>query len=84
MAAKYVEYATVLHIMKAIAPNDMVEEMRMKLKKIESNDIGRVVRCKDCAHRDQENHSCDFSLATCLPFFPSDDDFCSYGERRDT
>ena len=44
-----------------------------------------VVRCKDCKHRDPEDHKCDsgqLERAGC--FFPVGDDyFCSWGERRE-
>lgn len=43
-----------------------------------------VVRCKDCRHRDPEDHKCDcgqLERVGCV--FPVDDDyFCAYGERR--
>lgn len=46
---------------------------------------GEVVRCKDCKHRDPEDHKCDcgeLERAGCV--FPVGDDyFCSFGERRD-
>ena len=46
------------------------------------NDVVQVVRCKDCKHRYtlQSGHS------FCREHFPLgkyDDDFCSYGERKD-
>ena len=41
-----------------------------------------IVRCKDCRHRDPEDHKCDcgqLERAGCV--FPVDDDyFCAYGE----
>lgn len=44
-----------------------------------------VVRCKDCKHRDPEDHKCDcgaLERAGCM--FPvADDYFCSCGERRE-
>lgn len=44
-----------------------------------------VVRCKDCKHRDPEDHKCDsgaLERAGCI--FPVRDDyFCSCGERRE-
>ena len=44
-----------------------------------------VVRCKDCRHRDPEDHKCDsgaLERAGCI--FPVQDDyFCSFGERRE-
>lgn len=47
--------------------------------------VGEVVRCKDCKHRDPEDHKCDSGLLErvgCM--FPvADDYFCSWGERRE-
>lgn len=44
-----------------------------------------VVRCKDCKHRDPEDHKCDsgaLERAGCI--FPVQDEyFCSWGERRE-
>lgn len=50
-----------------------------------ANDVVLVVRCKDCKHRDE--------YGTCTPpiisgygydhLSPEDNDFCSYGERKD-
>ena len=39
-----------------------------------------LVRCKDCVHRHQT--TCPFLIANAYKD-SSDDDFCSYGERRD-
>lgn len=50
-----------------------------KLDKFAVEDAIRVVRCKDCKHRDgtvgQPNILC---------YQMHDDDFCSYGERKET
>ena len=40
-----------------------------------------VVRCKDCKHRDPEDERCDCGCWH-TPFTTTDNDFCSYGERR--
>ena len=49
----------------------------------QSNWIKPLVRCKNCRHRDPEDHKCDsgqLERAGCV--FPVDDDyFCAYGER---
>ena len=46
-------------------------------------DVVKVVRCKDCLHRDPEDKKCDCSFQARGGIFPmEDDDFCSYGERR--
>lgn len=45
-------------------------------------DVHPVVRCKNCKHRDPEDHKCDCGQrerAGCV--FPVDDNyFCAYGE----
>lgn len=54
------------------------------LDSIPSADVRPVVRCKDCRHRDPEDHKCDcgqLERAGCV--FPVDDNyFCAYGERK--
>lgn len=43
-----------------------------------------LVRCKDCVHRDPEDHKCDcggLERQGC-PFKVDDDYYCKYGERR--
>ena len=48
-------------------------------------DVRPVVLCRDCRHRDPEDHKCDcgqLERAGCV--FPVDDNyFCSYGEKRE-
>ena len=48
-------------------------------------DVRPVVLCRDCRHRDPEDHKCDcgqLERAGCV--FPVDDDyFCAYGEKRE-
>ena len=41
-----------------------------------------LVRCKDCKHFIKEEHGCDHH-GYYYPVHVKDDDFCSYGERRD-
>lgn len=40
-----------------------------------------VVHCKDCKHRDPEDERCDCGCWH-TPFTTNDNDFCSYGERK--
>lgn len=45
--------------------------------------VAELVRCKDCRHRDPEDHKCDsgeMERQGC-PFKVADDYFCAYGER---
>ena len=46
-------------------------------------DVVPVVRCKDCRHRDPEDHKCDSggTERQGCPFPVHDDYFCAYGER---
>ena len=47
-------------------------------------DVVEVVRCKDCKHR-RDYGMCDHPQAVGWDAIaPEDDDFCSYGERRQT
>lgn len=42
----------------------------------------KVVHCKDCKHRDPEDERCDCGCWH-TQFTTNDNDFCSYGERRE-
>ena len=47
--------------------------------------VGELVRCKDCVHRDPEDHGCDCAGHEMLKggFIPMPDNFyCADGERR--
>ncbi len=58
-------------------------DIAARLHDIPAADVREVVYCKDCHHRDPEDHKCDcgqLERAGCV--FPVDDDyFCAYGER---
>ena len=62
---------------------DIAFHMEEHLSEIPAADVRPVVLCKDCRHRDPEDHKCDcgqLERAGCV--FPVDDDyFCAYGER---
>ena len=53
-----------------------------RLKQYEDSDVVPVVRCEDCKHRDPEDKRCDCGCWH-NPFTTNDNDFCSYGERRE-
>lgn len=44
-------------------------------------DVVPMVRCGECIHRDPEDEKCDCGCWH-IPFTVKDDDFCSYGERK--
>ena len=64
---------------------EMIYRSQIVAKAIKELDLVEVVRCKDCKHRDPEDHKCDcgaLERAGCI--FPVGDNyFCSYGERSE-
>ena len=63
-----------------MAQNRMLSIIQMDMLKLPAADVVEVVRCKDCKY--------NVGTKKCLhpdSFFavPKDDDFCSYGERKD-
>lgn len=64
----------------SVAQNRMLSIIQMDMLKLPAADVVPVVRCKDCKY--------NVGTKKCLnpdSFFavPKDDDFCSYGERKD-
>lgn len=65
--------------------NVTLEQARQAIKDVPSADVVEVVRCKDCEHCEKRR------TANYQPFFYclmqecsiKDDDYCSYGERKD-
>ena len=58
-----------------------------EIAEIPAADVAPVVRCKDCkfSHADEHGRTCEgywFELSE-YAVSVKDDDFCSYGERRD-
>ncbi len=68
----------------AIPPlEDIIVSTLMTIEEQPTVDAVCVVRCKDCRHRDPEDHKCDsgeMERQGC-PFKVADDYFCAYGER---
>ena len=54
------------------------------IKGMKAADVAPVVRCWDCKHCDPENYHCDHPMGTAAPLKRKPDDFCSYGERKDS
>ena len=56
---------------------------------IPTADVAEVVRCKDCKHYDKKYHQCKLhseepdQYYTGFIFCMQEDDFCSYGERKE-
>lgn len=85
--AEYIERAaavkSVLRMRRpenSVAQNRMLSIIQMDMLKLPAADVVPVVRCKDCKY--------NVGTKKCLnpdSFFavPKDDDFCSYGERKE-
>ena len=65
------------HIAEVNRLNKQIEELQA--------DVRPVVYCKDCRHRDPEDHKCDcgqLERSGCV--FPVDDNYwCAHGEKRE-
>lgn len=66
--------------------NDCNREYRKNILEIPAANVRPVVLCKDCRHRDPEDHKCDcgqLERAGCV--FPVDDNYwCAHGEKGET
>lgn len=57
----------------------------MRIKDMSAVDAVEVVRCFQCLHRDEDSKICKHPKAIGWDAIePEDDDFCSYGERRES
>lgn len=62
---------------------DFWEWLQSEIDAIPAADVRPVVLCRDCRHRDPEDHKCDsgeMERQGC-PFKVADNYFCAYGER---
>ena len=79
----YISREAVLEMLKQECSTMVFAYLADLVNDIPAADVRPVVRCKDCRHRDPEDHKCDcgqLERAGCV--FPVDDDyFCAYGER---
>ena len=84
--------AQTTHILQSLPAADVVPMdfhercLRIEIQKrmaLEKADVREVVYCKDCRHRDPEDHKCDCggTERQGCPFKVADDYFCAYGER---
>ena len=61
-----------------------IDEVLILLEEADDADVEEVVRCKDCKHRVNPSKMCAHPKAVGWDAIePEDDDFCSYGERKE-
>lgn len=53
------------------------------IKEIPAADVAEVVRCKDCKYRRKNDENEPYCTAKDGLLHPSDDEFCSYGKRKE-
>lgn len=63
--------------------NNNAHDCAENIRSIPAADVRPVVLCRDCRHRDPEDHKCDCggTERQGCPFKVADDYFCAYGER---
>lgn len=86
---EYIERNDLIKNLNTFAPecyNALINHLIMKQP---AADVVEVVRCKDCKHYDKEYHQCKLhseepdQYSTGFIFCMQEDDFCSYGERKE-
>ena len=68
--------------MQTWSKKDILAEIDRTIKEVKPEDAVRVVRCKDCKHREHNDALLYCGHTRGLAGSVSPDDFCSYGERR--
>lgn len=65
------------------AQNRMLDEIRIKIRRIPAADVAEMVRCKDCKHKVRTDAN---GIVICSEehgmYCPTESDFCKYGEYR--
>ena len=89
MNKKYIERNDLIKNLNYFAPEHysvLVNDLIMKQPTI---DVAEVVRCRDCKYYDKKYHQCKLhseepdQYSTGFIFCMLEDDFCSYGERKE-
>lgn len=82
--AEYIERGMAIAKLTALEitePCATLTDAKRLLADMPAADVVAVVRCGKCIHRDPEDKKCDCGCWH-IPFTVKDEDFCSYGERK--
>ena len=82
--AEYIERGMAIAKLTALEiaePCATLTDARRLLADMPAADVVPMVRCEECIHRDPEDKKCDCGCWH-IPFTVKDEDFCSYGERK--
>lgn len=79
----YIDRKELIENLNTFAPEHYNALINMLIEKQPSVDVVKVVRCKECKLRDTED--CFVAFWDCgeLMCYAEDNDFCSYGERKE-
>ena len=85
--AEYIELDSALRVTHIMRPED--EDLKSAISNIPAADVAPVVRCEDCVHWDDDPDTYGSDCGPkgkCMKSFETmcADDFCSYGERKDS
>ena len=75
--AEYINREDLLNNLKQFAPEYLKPLMVSLIEKQPTADVVEVVRCKDCTEWDKDEYECSHWYGF------REDDYCSYGERKD-
>lgn len=82
--AEYIEREAALRVAHIMRPED--KRLKAEMANIPATDVAPVVRCKDCTYAElYEGSECLYCMNIAgLCTYVMDDDYCSYGERKDS
>ena len=80
--AEYINRAELISILKEFANEQLTTLIENLIQKQPTVDVVEVVRCRDCKHYVANYCTRDIRGRTNM-FYMSDNDFCSYGARKD-
>ena len=80
----YIKQETVISELKNLPEQERIEYMGIYdcIKSVPAADVVEVVRCKDCKHS-RKMTSGDYICVVDHRLAHNENDFCSYGERKD-
>lgn len=81
---EYIERDAALRVAHTMRPED--KRLKITMANIPAADVAPVVRCKDCTYAElYEGSECIYCTNIAgLCTYVMDDDYCSYGERKDS
>lgn len=89
MNKEYIERNDLIKNLNYFAPEHYSVLVNDLITKQPTIDVAEVVRCRDCKYYDKKYHQCKLhseepdQYSTGFIFNMQEDDFCSYGERRE-